>query len=210
MEIVSGAVLRCQQDVYFCSMIRTTILISSIFISCSTNPHLSDMLSDRPEMMLDDSSEIITDKAEKILEIHRWDSASPEEHKRSEFTFDNSIRVRKGMDCSEAWTVFFYESYNIENTDEFKNLYKRAIRGEMTREEWVFENAKLEHAAADKFIIFAEDTLIPYFRSRGMKTDHINDYVSFFSLPVESWMMNDESSYPWNYWGKYYDTYMGK
>jgi hypothetical protein len=114
------------------------------------------------------------------------------------------------MTPSESWTVFFYESYNIQNLERFKSLYKKAMNGEMTREEWVLENATLEHEAAEMFIAFAEDTLVPYLQERGMETSLATDYVAFFRLPVESWMMNDENSYPWNYWGAYYDEYIKK
>lgn len=166
------------------------------------------MLSDRPEMSLGDSTNILYEKAEQILQKHEWDSLAPEENKRSEFTLDNKIRIRKGLSSSESWTVFFYESYNIENRKKFKSLYEKALSKKMTRREWVLENAILEHDAADKFIVFAEDTLIPYLESRGLETSSVDSYLDFFKVPVEAWMLSDENSYPWNYWGAYYDKYL--
>jgi hypothetical protein len=168
------------------------------------------MLADRPEMNLGDSSGIIIDKAEKILEIHEWDSTPPGDSRKSEFSFDNRIRIGKGMSPSEAWTVFFYESYNIQNRKKFEKIYRRAIEGRMSREEWVLENATLEHEAAEDFIVFAEDTLIPYLQDRGLETSYVDNYLTFFKVPVEAWMMNDENSYPWNYWGAYYDKYLNR
>jgi hypothetical protein len=177
-------------------------------VSCTRKSQIDNMLADRPEMNLGDSTSIVYTKAEKILQDHDWDSLAPEQAKRSEFTFDNKIRIRKGMTSSESWAVFFYESYNIENRKRFKALYEKALREGMTRREWVLENATLEHDAADKFVAFAEDTLIPYLESRGIETSSIDSYITFFKVPVESWMLSDENSYPWNYWGAYYDKYL--
>ena len=193
---------------YFYNMRYLTFIFLLTCVSCSDRPQLDTMLNDRPEMNIDDTSTIILEKAEKILQAHDWDSTPPEGDKRSEFSFDNKIRIKKGMTPSESWTVFFYESYNIQNREKFEKLYRRAVKGEMTKREWVFENAILEHEAAEKFIIFAEDTLIPYLQDRGLETKNASDYVSFFNLPIEAWMSNDENSYPWNYWGAYYDKYL--
>ena len=166
------------------------------------------MLVDRPGMNLRDSTSIVYEKAKKILEEHDWDSLAPGGDKRSEFTLNNQIRIRKGMPVDESWAVFFFESYNIENSKRFKALYDKALRDGMTRKEWVLENATLEHDAADRFVTFAEDTLIPYLESRGITTAAIDSYVTFFKVPVESWMLSDENSYPWNYWGAYYDEHL--
>jgi hypothetical protein len=181
------------------------LTLSFFLFSCKDErlTEVEEMFKDRPSMRVPQSSKLYREALVSFQGL-RWSEESPAPHS-SQFTLDGEVKVREGLSPGEAWTVFFFEKYNSQRAPEFEKIWQRGLRGELSREEWVLENTKLEHRAATEFLSFIDTLLLPEFRTLGIDTFEVVRYRESFSQDLKTWMSSPEESYPWNYWGKYYD-----
>jgi hypothetical protein len=150
-----------------------------------------------------------------------WDSAPPldgyDADHRWPFGKDpGRIRVRERAaagaargnerSCEELWASAVYELENMRSGPAYEQLYRSALRGELTREQWVRENTVLEYLALHRSRrVFESDWRLPS-KARGIPST-----PSLWGAEVpdtyEAWISEyrDPSGYPWNVWGRYYD-----
>jgi hypothetical protein len=183
----------------------------SFVTSCTQVPktaeeELAELLQDRPSMNVETGDSLFS-RAAKILSNSDWDSTEPDRGNKSCISY-NAISIKKGMSFEESWTCFFFESYNLENAEKFKELYEKGMNGEFTRTEWVEQNTLLEYNAAKKFLQFARGFLLPYFEEKGIETTSLSRLEKMYEEPFSEWMKAPQNEYPWNYWGWYYDNYL--
>ena len=159
---------------------------------------------------------------EAIGERIYWDSGSPQ---GAEFSADHfnpygdekaRIRIRKEsasgrnrgrlLSCEELWACVVFEIENLRNHRACIALYERAIKGEVTREQWIFENSRLEYEALRR-------TSNDYVRLwQPLAASHrLASTMEFWGLDIpptyEAWisMYNAPAGYPWNVFGEYFD-----
>jgi len=182
------------------------LLVSCIQVPKTAEEKLAKMLLDRPSMMVE-SGDSLYNRAAKILSNTDWDSTEPEKGNKSCIS-TNAISIKKGMSFEESWSCFFFESYNIQNSKKFSELYEKGLNGEFTRTEWVEQNTLLEYSAGKKFLQFASGFLLPYFQEKRIEAPSLIRLMRMFEVPFSQWMKAPQNEYPWNYWGWYYDTYL--
>jgi hypothetical protein len=151
-----------------------------------------------------------------------WDSTIPEdkechaEHLRPCEGKRGFIRVRNDygagalrgspLSCQEMWACVVFELENIRSWRADDELYRLALAGGLTREEWIRECSKLEYGALRRTAADWKLVWAPLARTRHLRTT-----ASFWGLNVpptyEAWITayTDPSSYPWNPFGRYYD-----
>jgi hypothetical protein len=167
------------------------------------------MLNDRSEMRVEANDPLRTQAQKVFYSGIGWSNDEPSEPAEASSSIEKQvIMVKKGMSFEKAWIGFFFESFNIGHTGEFMKIYNKAMKSKLTREEWVRENTMVEYKAAQEFLTFSDTFLEPYFRSNGKSLEEIETLHFAYRASFESWMASPEDSYPWNYWGKYYDTYL--
>ncbi len=150
-----------------------------------------------------------------------WDSGLPEKGYESDHQgpFEGHkgyIRIQKYHDpgrasgqplnCEELWALAVYELENIRNEKAFMTLYNMALQGQLTREQWIRENSRLEYDAlrrtADRFW----ELWVPMARPRKISSTPV---VWGVGTPdtYEEWIVNyrDPHSYPWDVYARYYD-----
>jgi hypothetical protein len=184
-------------------IIAFVVLLSSCSISENSNNDLQVMLSDRPEMKCSGYDSLLNMAKEKGA---RW---CPDPHSVvGGADFKRGIQLREGMTPEESWSVLFFESYNLSSEKEFMRIYREGVDGKHDRNSWVRENTRIEYNNSQKFLKFATDTLRPFFVRHSLETSELDKMISDFQLPFETWMSSSQNSYPWNYWGTYYDNYL--
>jgi hypothetical protein len=150
-----------------------------------------------------------------------WKSGTPGEGYRSESLgpFQGQqgyIRIRKTrafgdgrgqlLSCEELWSCAVFEIENIRNHRAFDVLYRMALKGELTREEWIRENSRLEYGALRRTADDFKQLWLPMARNRS-----ISITMSFWGADTpttyEIWISQyrDPNSYPWDVFGRYYD-----
>ena len=189
---------------------KPLILTVCVFLmtSCSED-NCTRMLKDRSEMRVE-AKDPLRSQAQKVFDRGiGWSNDAPPEPAEASFSIEKQvIMVKKGMSFEKAWIGFFFESFNIGHSGEFREIYEKALEGKLSREEWVRENTMVEYRAAQEFLTFSDSFLEPYFRLNGKSIEEIETIHFKYRSSFESWMASPEDSYPWNYWGKYYDTYL--
>jgi hypothetical protein len=185
------------------------LIICVILMTSCSEDNCTRMLNDRSEMRVEANDPLRT-QAQKVFDSGiGWSNDEPSEPAEASSSIEKQvIMVKKGMSFEKAWIGFFFESFNIKHTGEFRKNYEKAVKSKLTREEWVRENTMVEYKAAQEFLTFSDTFLEPYFRSNGKSLEEIETLHFAYRASFESWMASPEDSYPWNYWGKYYDTYL--
>lgn len=184
------------------SMKSLFLLLILFLIGCGREPERS-LLDDRPEMRFAGAAELLRIADEMG---GKWNPA-PTKYK-AQSDFEKGIMLREGISLEEAWEGYFFEIQDIRNKERFMELYRRGVSGEFTREEWVRENAWVEYCSAKESVEFADRVLIPIFLEHNRSVDVFRKRKAFSEKPFEEVMQVPETSWPWNYWGDYYDTYL--
>jgi hypothetical protein len=157
-----------------------------------------------------------------IGETILWDSTLPED---GGYESENLgplegrkgfIRIRKIHDfaetrgqplsCEELWSCAVFELENLRNHPAFAALYKLALTGQLTREDWVRENSKLEYAALRRTAQDFRALWRPLARTRNLSE---TPELWGFDCPstYEAWIIQytDPNGYPWDNFARYYD-----
>jgi len=193
---------------------KTVLLFFSllfIFTSCEKEHKIQQLFKDRPQMKVENSSRLYRE-AEKVLEIMVWRGRIPQEPHSSQITLGGEMLLKEDLSFIEAWICFFYESQNYRSRDLFESLWKMGYHGKLSRQEWVRQNAGLELKAGKDFLYILDTLLIPEFIEMGIEPDspEVRKYREIFSQSIEDWMSSPQDTYPWNFWGNYYDEYFSK
>lgn len=157
-----------------------------------------------------------------IGETVLWDSALPQDKgydSENLGPFEGRkgfIRIRKNHDsaqtrgqplsCEELWGCAVFELENLRNHRAFHSLYEMALKGQLTREDWVRENSKLEFSA---FRRTAQDYLVlwrPLAITRQLSQTPAR-WGGGTPATYEAWIVqyNDPTGYPWDVFARYYD-----
>jgi hypothetical protein len=126
------------------------------------------------------------------------------------------IRIRKNCaygsergqpaSCEQLWSCAVFEIENMRNSKAFDALFKMALRGEVSREEWTRENSRLEYEALRRT---AEDYRRLWrplvLAGRVSSTAHL--WGANIPQTYESWISRyrDPNSYPWDVYARDYD-----
>jgi hypothetical protein len=151
-----------------------------------------------------------------------WDNTLPDdsechaEHMRPYAGKKGFIRVRnaqgagqlKGspLSCEEMWACVVFELENIRSWRADDELYRLALAGELTREEWVRDSSMFEYVALRRT---AADWRLLWFPLA--RTRHLQTTATYWGLNVpptyEAWISaySDPNGYPWTPFGRYYD-----
>ena len=108
--------------------------------------------------------------------------------------------------CEQLWACAVFELENIRGTKAFGSLHQQACRGELTRAQWIFENARLEYLASRRTAKLYESLWRPMTEDRGVLTDCNEWYVGgpeTFEEVIAQY--DDPNGWPWNFWGRYWD-----
>lgn len=159
---------------------------------------------------------------EAIGETVLWDSALPLQ-KGYEAENDGPsdgrkgyIRVRKihvapetrgqPLTCEELWSCAVFELENLRNHPACHALYEMALKGQLTREDWVRESSKLEYAALRRTAQDFRALWRPLARTRDLSE---TPWLWGVGCPptYEAWILqyNDPNGYPWDAFARYYD-----
>jgi hypothetical protein len=108
--------------------------------------------------------------------------------------------------CETLWAGVVFEIENMRNHRAFEALYYRALAGQLSREEFILENTKLEYSALRRSAKDYMRLWRPLARSR-----HLSDTPYLWGVDAphtyEEWisLYRDPKSYPWDSFGRYYD-----
>lgn len=187
------------------------------------------MVKDRPEMgravfKTDDLWQFCARcfGGEAIGETVLWDNALPEQ-KGYESENDGPSDSRKGyirirqihasaerrgqpLNCEELWSCAVFELENLRNHPACRALYEMALKGQLTREDWVRESSKLEYAALRRTAQDYRALWRPLARTRDLSD---TPWLWGVGCPptYEGWILqyNDPTGYPWDAFARYYD-----
>jgi hypothetical protein len=111
------------------------------------------------------------------------------------------------VSAEDLWDRAIFELHNIRNGPVLAKILRRALAGRVSKEEWMRQTTMLEYKARKDTILFYKDVAYPTFHRANEKIhdqssqlDNYKDYGTWISH------YTDRNGYPWNYWGKYYDT----
>jgi hypothetical protein len=151
-----------------------------------------------------------------------WDGGTPDgdgylaDHRAPYGGDSGYIRVRRDyasgyeagspLACEQLWSCAVYELENMRGDPAFNALYDRALRGDMSREEWIRENTQLEYQAYRRTAHVYEAAWLPMARKRAIAFNG-SDWGEDVPDTYEAWISayRDPNGYPWDSWGRYYD-----
>jgi hypothetical protein len=177
-------------------------LIFLVFLIAGCEPQRS-VLDDRPEMRFNGAEQLLQ-MAEDMGA--KWNPA-PTQY-RAQTDLNKGIMLGEDLSTEEAWALYFFEVHNVMNKERFLSVYRQGRAGRMSREEWIRENAWIEYCSLQEFDSYAEKKLIPFFVEYKLSIDPIKRLQAQAKTPFEEIMQRSEESWPRNYWGGYYDTYL--
>ena len=105
------------------------------------------------------------------------------------------------------WSGLIFEFFNLENSSDFFDVYKQAIRGELSKAQYIEKSTRLEHKALSKTVRFYNSIWVPEMKKKGIKT--VSSYwIRGFKPKYKEWISQywDESGYPFDSFGFYYDS----
>ncbi len=112
----------------------------------------------------------------------------------------------KPYPADRLWSSLIFEFYNMSNAAEFDKLYEAAVKGRVSRADWIFKHTLLEYKALKRRRDFFVKTWQPFAVSHEVTTNPKNWCVD---LPKthSSWLAQywDPKGYPWNFYGRYFD-----
>ncbi|MDB2685642.1 hypothetical protein N9Y42_00325 [Mariniblastus sp.] len=124
---------------------------------------------------------------------------------RVRIRFEDGGAIRDAK-FEELWSSCVFELFNIQNAEGFMEIYHRALKGKVSRDEWVRENVMLEHGALLKLKEFYDTVWKPWADANGFDADPEN---WSYSTPqnYDDWMLlyRDSEYSPHDYWEGYYD-----
>jgi hypothetical protein len=104
---------------------------------------------------------------ERIGQRIYWNAESPKssfaEHAIPFEIYPPHICISSGSEVSpiDKWAGLVYELFNLENAKKFPELYDKAMEGELDRDEYGRECAKLEYLALQKAKAFFQEHPLP-------------------------------------------------
>ena len=101
-----------------------------------------------------------------------------------------------------------YELINIESHKDFHALVHDAVRGRITREQYVRDMVCLEHSAILKLRWLYAEKFWSWLTGSGIETDPCNWYLSIPTVAsqfIDSY--GKDSEYPWKIYGQMYDRH---
>lgn len=135
------------------------------------------------------------------------------EHHYDTYKKTGFIRLRKldrfGKPTSTEKLIYFlvFELNNIQSSPKFKAVIQSALKGDMTEDQWIEKNTRIEYEAYRKTIDFYKTVFFPLAKTRHF---HLHPFHWGADGPTTyaGWIAryDDRSEYPWSYWGKYYRT----
>lgn len=121
-------------------------------------------------------------------------------------TYPSGSESSRPLSCEELWSCAVFEIENIRNYKAFNALFEQALKGALSREDWVRENSRLEYGALRRTAEDFARLWLPLATSRRISS---NSELWAVDIPTtyESWisLYRDPAGYPWNAYGRYYD-----
>ncbi len=108
----------------------------------------------------------------------------------------------------ELWSHGVFELFNVANDEEFLAIYQRALHGEISRQEWLALNTRLEFTALVKLRNYYAETWKPWCDKNHVAC-HQDIWLRGFApnATYEEWFATyRKSNSPYlPLWGSYYD-----
>ena len=106
----------------------------------------------------------------------------------------------------ERWRGVIYECFNLRNTKSFEELQTLALKGELTKQEYVTQSVALENQAKRLVRKFYVTRFLPWAIETGVKTTpgkwFCGDSTTASTIVQRT---TDPSKYPWNSFGRRFD-----
>jgi len=122
------------------------------------------------------------------------------------------IRLRKTdkygqpMAAERLLAALVFECYNINNSPAFDRVYQAALKGNLSQDQYIEQNAQIEFEAGRKTATFYHTIFEPLARKRHYNTAPLY-WEAESPATYAAWraQYTDRTGYPWSFWGKYYD-----
>ena len=113
----------------------------------------------------------------------------------------------QGLAFEEQWEKLVFEFFNQENASGFSELWEAALKGRISRDDYIIGNARLEHVACRKTLDFYSTIWVRWCGKTGFTTD-AEVWTRNFMPKFEDWIRQYPrgSKYPWKVYGGYFDT----
>lgn len=113
-------------------------------------------------------------------------------------------KIRKAT-FEELWSCCIFELINITNAENFLQIYSSAMKGNVTRKEWVRLNTELEYSALVKLKVFFDKVWAPW----SQKNNHRYEALCWTRNTPGSyaeWIGVYQNSTMYQWWEDYYDN----
>ncbi|HSV43442.1 MAG TPA: hypothetical protein VLJ10_02715 [Candidatus Bathyarchaeia archaeon] len=119
------------------------------------------------------------------------------------------IRVKEGLSFEQSWAGAVFELINIAYHDEFKRTIHAAYIGELARENFPVEMARIEFKAVKEAEKFYNATWKPWADNKGISSDPEKWSVGAPDC-FEEWLdyFDKDGEYPWKIYYDFYDHHL--
>lgn len=120
--------------------------------------------------------------------------------------YPSSENGGRPLNCEELWSCAVFELENMRGHKAFMALYYRALHGELSREDWIRENTRLEYGALRRTAEDYRRLWKPLTATRSVPNTR-GLWGRNIPPTYEGWisLYRDPNSYPWDAFGDYYD-----
>lgn len=107
----------------------------------------------------------------------------------------------------ELWFSAVFELFNQTTTPHYRQLYEKALNQEISKDQWITANTRLEYRALQRSRDFYKLIWEPWAKRKGFQPSTAIWWVRYLQPSYKGWISQyaDRSKYPWDFWGSYYD-----
>lgn len=112
----------------------------------------------------------------------------------------------KPYDAETLWHGFVFETFNIQNAKEFRQIDTDAKQGQLTKEQFIEKSTRLEFTALQRTADFYKTVIYPALYKKNVQTKP-KIWGCYSPKTYEAWIAQytDHSYYPFDAFGKIYD-----
>lgn len=125
----------------------------------------------------------------------------------SKFDFQS----KEPLASENLWACLVFEGFNTFEGDRFNTIKSDAIKGRISREEFILRSSEDEYLNAKETNRLYLTKVVPWSKKTGIKTNGIYWYQNIpQTFEQDMKYYQDRSKYPWTFFGAYYDNFIVK
>ena len=134
------------------------------------------------------------------------DHSAPEPGEPGYIRLRKTDKYGKPMAAHRLLAALVFECYNINSSPAFDRVYQAVLKGKLSKDQYIEQNAQIEFEATRRTANFYRTVFEPLAKNRQYEIDPLY-WEAESPTTYTAWraQYTDRAGYPWSFWGKNYD-----